>query len=173
MNCLLAIIACFLGFSGVETTPALEGTNGKMWYGEHRGIGISFLLPGLVMSQREWNGVDSPRKFSFELHLDVKGASVYFQVFDLDDKDGDWWLHEVMGFLFEPETTVSSEVTRTGYEVYCIDIPGGGGVYPQTELLLLGDGAAFRFTCIRCRETGAFPLLMEALDTFEMLRITP
>jgi len=168
------LAAAFIVATGILTAQGVMADEpDAFWYGEPRGIALSFVLPGPITSQREWSAVDTPRKFFFELQLDVRGSQVYFQVFDLQDKDGDWWLNEVMGFLFEPETLVSSEVTRNGYDLISIDIPGGAGVYPQTELLLVGDGAAFRFTCIQCRETGALPVILQTLDSFDTFRVSP
>ncbi len=144
-----------------------EGAGGESCYvGFHRHLDYSFRHNGTVTSEQRWEDVRSPRKFSQEVVLDLAGAELRLMVFDLAGETGEWWLSEVMGFLFDPDATVDSDLSAQGYEVYRIHIPGGQGIYPQTEVLLVGPGGAWRMTCIRCEELGALEPLQRIIDSF-------
>lgn len=132
----------------------------------HRQADFSLEIPGTVARTEEWPEVSTPRKFSFEAEFEVTAARVYLHLFDLGEKDGAWWLSEVMGFLFEPEVDVEASVTANGYDLYVLDLPGGNGVFPQTEALVHTPRNAFRFICLRCDQPGArdeFRTLVDSL----------
>lgn len=148
----------------VHPGPALAEE--VLFQGQHRTLTFSFVHEGDVVSQRDWPEVESPRKFTMEVVLQQAGAELFLMVFDLHDRTADWWLSEVMGFLFDPGLEVTSGLTAQGYEVYEIRIPGGHGVYAQTEVLLVAPGEAYRFTCYRCAENGALESFGRLLDSF-------
>jgi hypothetical protein len=144
---------------------------GVSWYdGFHRGVGYCFRHAGEVVSLREWDEVHSPGKFTQEVVIDWGAAQVFVMVFELGDRDGWWWLTEVMGFLFDPGLEVETEISAEGYEYYRIHHPAGPGAYEQTEVLLPADGAAFRLTCHRCKELGLEEAFSDLVDSFQSRR---
>jgi hypothetical protein len=138
----------------------------NLFQGRHRQLSFSFVHEGELISSQEWPEVSSPNKFTMEIVLRQAGADLTLMVFDLQDQSSEWWLSQVMGFLFDPELTVVSSTSALGYEFYEIQIPGGHGVYAQTEILLLAPGGAYRFTCYRCEDSNAVDSLHRLIDSF-------
>jgi len=157
-----------------------EGKSGQEqsthFYREHATFGFSFELPGSFLDEEEWKDVKSPRKFTYQVTAESGNTRVYVHVFNLHDKEGDWWLSEVMGFLFEPEVSITTDLTKNGYELILLDFPGGHGVHPDTQALVVVEGCAFRFICPRCHELGGMEgltLMYDSLDVVEDLRTGP
>ncbi len=148
--------------------PTTGSAADTLFQGQHRGLSFTFVHQGEVVSQRSWPEVTAPSKFTMEIVLQQAGAELFLMVFDLNNRSGEWWLSEVMGFLFDPELEITSSLTAQGYETYEIRIPGGQGVYAQTEILLLAPGEAYRFTCYRCDDATTMDALQELVDSFSI-----
>ena len=146
--------------------PTHGAAEESLFKGNHRQLSFSFVHEGEVISQRDWPEVTLPHKFTMEVVLQQAGAELILMVFDLQDRAGDWWLSEVMGFLFEPEVEITSGLTAHGYESYEMRIPGGHGVFAQTEVLLVAPGQAYRFTCHNCVDDGTLDALHRLVDSF-------
>ncbi|MBM4353980.1 MAG: hypothetical protein FJ109_09345 [Deltaproteobacteria bacterium] len=132
----------------------------------HNDIGFSFEIPAGVEHEQTWPAVRNPRKFTLHAVFPAGRTFIYLFVFDLMDQDAGWWLSEVVGFLFEPENLVSSDITREGYDYLLLEMPGGGGTPPFTEALVSTRGRlAFRFTCQDCHQLSASADLDRMLDS--------
>ena len=135
----------------------------------HRHIDFHVQVPALPVSTQEWPDVSTPRKFSYEAIFELAATRVHLHVYDLMKEDGAWWLEEVMAFLFVPEVKVESALTGSGYELHILDLPGGRGVYPQTEALVSTGHCAFRFICLRCDLPGAREQFLDLVNTIWVL----
>ena len=129
---------------------------------------FSFEHRGRVLNEQIWPDIDTPRKFSLQLTMDLASSPVWFMSFDLQGQSGDWWLEEVMGFLFDPLLNITSDVTDQGYDIFIIEMPGGAGTDPQTEVLMPASGTAFRLTCHKCRINGAWDEFMSLVNSITM-----
>ncbi len=133
---------------------------------DHRGYGFSLEIPGPVEHEQIWPQVHNPRKFTLHAVFPAGRTFVYLFVFDLADRDADWWLSEVVGFLFESENLVSAGITEQGYDYYLLEMPGGGGAPPFTEALIMPPGGlAFRLTCQDCHRQSASAELDRMIDS--------
>lgn len=146
--------------------PSMGGADEALFEASHRQLDFSFVHDGEVISQRDWPQVMSPRKFTMEVVLRQAGAELTLMVFDLQERSGDWWLSTVMGFLFQPELEITSGLTAQGYETYEIRIPGGHGVFAQTEVLVIAPAQAYRFTCYNCVDDATIDALHDLVDSF-------
>lgn len=127
-------------------------------------------VPGKIIRQQEWPGVTNPRKFIFEVVVEAGDTTVWVHYWPLDEKDGTWWLEEVFGFLFQPETRVEADISSTGHEVYFVEIPAAPGAEEELNALVVTQDGAFRLTCPGCRDRGgltAFTLIADTLDVLE------
>ncbi len=138
----------------------------ERWFAANHGsLSFSFLHTGAVVAERQWPLEISPQKFSMEIVLNQGGADMIIMLFPLGDRTGDWWLAEVMGFLFVPEVSVQAQLTQQGYESYVLNIPGGHGVDQQTEMLIVMPGAGVRITCLKCQDAEASEHLSRLADS--------
>jgi hypothetical protein len=152
--------------AGGGSAPPTADQPPSMFSRVHRDVGFSFEIPGTVEHEKSWPEVRNPRKFTLHAVFPAGRTFVYLFVFDLEDQDADWWLSEVVGFLFEPENLVSAGITREGYDYYLLEMPGGGGAPPFTEALVMTpDRLALRFTCQDCHRQAAFADLERMLDS--------
>jgi hypothetical protein len=166
-NTLERSLLCIALVSGLLLGPSAAANAEETFFqGRHRLLSFSFIHEGEVVSLQEWPEVTSPHKFTMEIVLRQAGAELILMVFDLQDQSGEWWLSQVMGFLFDPELSVVSSTSALGYELYEIQILGGQGVYAQTEILLLAPGEAYRFTCYRCENADTIDALYRLVDSF-------
>jgi hypothetical protein len=163
--------ACVAFLAGGEPDELTAGIDrDAQWRNVEQAFGpvrIWFESPAAPASFREWPEVTTPRKFTLEMAFDFPATQVLLHAFNLRGHSGDWWLAEVMAFLFEPEVAVEAGLTDRGDEVYYLTFPGGAGAYESTEALVLSDGAAYRFYCLRCRESGMLPLFERMVNSLE------
>ena len=166
-------LACLICLGGAPEMPvdSQETAAPTRFSAEHGGFQFFCDLPGALLSSRAWPDIDDPRKFSFELVAEAGKTQVFLHVFTLEGRSGDWWLEEVMGFLFQPEVTVRSDTTALGYEAYYLEFPGGHGAYPNTQVLIVAGNRGFRFTCPRCREFDAVRALQETCDSLALVEL--
>jgi hypothetical protein len=149
----------------LATRPSQGLAEERLFAAHHRTFSFSFLYTGNVASKRKWPQEMSPRKFTMEIVLNEAGAEMSIMVFALGDRSTDWWLAEVMGFLFVAEVSGHAALTAQGYESFELSIPGGHGVDQQTELLVAAHGVGFRITCLRCEAAGATEALRRLADS--------
>ena len=165
---LSVLIAFLLAASGTVAGEAPEKT--ETGFFESQAPAFSIATPGAVVRQQSWSEVTNPRKFIYELVVEAGDTSVWMHYWSLKDKDGTWWLEEVMGFIFQPETRVEMDVSAAGYEVYFVEIPAGPGAEEELNALIVTPQGAFRLTCPGCRGRGGlsgFRLMADTLDVLE------
>lgn len=122
-----------------------------------------------LMEERHWNGVENPRKFIHQMVVEAGDTQVFVQYWPLATRSGHWWIETVMGFLFQPETTVSQDVTSSGYDATWIVIPAGPQADSETNVLVTTPTAAFRFICPDCEAGGGLADLEHIVDSVYLL----
>ena len=148
-----------------QTPAASHLESYTAWHGP---VLFSFEHKGRIVGEQVWTDVDTPRKFSLQLTMELASSPVWLMSFDLRGQSGNWWLEEVMGFLFDPMLDITSDVTDQGYDIFIVEMPGGAGTEPQTEVLMPGSGVSFRLTCFQCHRNGAWDDFMSLVNSITM-----
>lgn len=132
---------------------------------ERPDLGFSLTSRQPLLEERHWDDVLNPRKFIHQIVLQAGSSQLFVQYWPLEEHSSDWWLETVMGFLFQPETTVFSDITSNGYDMTTIFIPGGPQAQPETNVLVVTPHAAFRFICPDCEARKGNEDLAFAVDS--------
>jgi hypothetical protein len=132
---------------------------------ERPDLGFSLNSRQPLLEERHWDHVDNPRKFVHQIVLRAGSSQLFVQYWPLEQRSSEWWMEAVMGFLFQPETTVYTDITSNGYDATTIFIPGGPQAQPETNVLVITPRAAFRFICPDCEARKGSADLAFAVDS--------
>ncbi len=160
----LLLLGISVGAAGKTPQPA------NMTFEVRGASAFTMTVPGHLVRQQEWQGVTDPRKFIYEVVVEAGDTTVWVHYWPLAKKDGSWWLEEVMGFIFQPETKVEADISGAGHELYFVEIPAGPGAAEEHNALVVTGQGAFRLTCPDCRDRGglaAFAIIADTLDVLE------
>jgi hypothetical protein len=132
---------------------------------ENTARGFEFSFDGALLQQTDWEDAANPVKFVYEAVLLRKDGKVAVHFWSTPSSQRDWWLETVAAYLFEPENSVSVDITRQGYDVITIGMPGGGGVPASVDALVFTPAGVFRLTCTGCASSDSVSPMEGILDS--------